>query len=90
MREPASRDQLFDAPTAGGGLFRDNLHRYLMQFQQEQALADAMKGVVTGAGCKDVRLLERLEAGGLVCHDDAQKVIPLCRLYDEFFKKELQ
>ena len=89
VRHPESRDQLFDAPTAGGGVFRDNLHRYLMQFQQEQTLASAMKDVVTGNGCKDVRLLERLEAGGLVRHDEARKVIPLCRLYAEFFKKEL-
>jgi len=90
VRKPESRDQLFDAQTAGGGVFRDHLHRYLMQFQQEEELAGAMKSVISGQGCKDVRMASRLEAAGLVCRDENQKVVPLCGLYAEFFRKELK
>ncbi len=88
-RNPASREQLFHTETAARDVFRDHLHRYLIQFQRDEKLAGAMKDVVMGIGCKDLRMVERLEAAGLVRRDETEQVIPVCRLYAEFFKKEL-
>jgi AAA-like domain/TIR domain len=79
-RRPESRDQLFDAPTAGRGVFRDHLHRYLIQLQREEELAATMKGIVNGQDSKDVRVVNRLEAAGLIRRDHNQRVVPLCRL----------
>ena len=88
-QEPASRDQLFDAKTAGGGVFREHLHRFLIQFQEEEVLVRAMRRIISGKGYDDVRIAHRLEAAGLVRHDENQKVVPLCQLYADFFGKEL-
>jgi hypothetical protein len=85
-----SRAKLFDPHTAGGGIFRDHLHRYLIQFQQEEKLAEAMRSIINGESCKDIKLVDRLESAGLVRWDKDQKIIPLCRLYAEFFEKELE
>ena len=48
-----------------------------------------MKQVVTGKGCDNPRLVERLEAAGLVKRNEHGKVVPLCELYAVFFGKEL-
>lgn len=88
-QEPESRHQLFDAQTAGGGIFRDHLRRYLIQFQREEVLAEAMKRVIRGDGVSDARLEERLEAAGLVRRDANQRLVPFCQLYAEFFSNEL-
>ena len=89
-QEPASRDQLFDAETAGGGVFREHLHRFLIRFQKEEALVRAMRRIISGNGCDDARIANRLEAAGLVRRDENQKVVPLCRLYADFFGNELE
>ncbi len=83
------REQLFEAHTAGGGVFRDHLRRYLIQFQRETALAQAMQGVIGGQGGTDARLVERLEAAGLVRGDANQRPVPFCQLYADFFRREL-
>ena len=88
-QNPDAWDRLFDVSAAGRGIFRDHLHRYLMQFQREPELAEAMKSVIRGRCCKDLKLKSRLEAAGLIRMDEQQNVLPLCRLYDEFFKREL-
>ena len=82
--------KLFDARTAGDGVFRDHLHRFLFHFQREAALAAAMKRVIGGEGCDDVRMASRLEAGGLVRRDKNMKVVPQCGLYADFFGQELR
>ncbi len=89
-RNPGSRDQLFNAETAGGGVFREHLHRYLLQFQKEEALFKAMQRITDGQGCEDVRIAGRLEAAGLVRRNADLKVVPLGRLYADFFSKELR
>lgn len=48
-----------------------------------------MKDVVYGKGCKDGALADRLESAGLVTYDETLKAVPACRLYAEYFKKEL-
>jgi AAA-like domain/TIR domain len=64
-RRPDSVGQLFDARSAGGGAFRDHLHRYLMHFQRDAALAEAMRRVIrgkfrTGTDPREPRWLTRL------------------------------
>ncbi|MCP4698783.1 MAG: toll/interleukin-1 receptor domain-containing protein [Gammaproteobacteria bacterium] len=88
--EPGSGSSLFDVRTASRKIFRDHLHRYLIHFQQETELANTMKSVIQSfGGCKDARLRSRLEAAGLVRWTEDDQVAPLCRLYAEFFGKEL-
>jgi len=90
-RYPDARARLFDTQAASRGIFRDHLHSYLVQFQRDKALAEAMKRIIKGSGCEDTRLVERLEAAGLVRRDDSGiKVVPACRLYAEFFGSELK
>lgn len=86
---PESQEKLFDAQTAGGGVFLEHLKHYLVQFQQEPELGGVMKRVIAGEGCEDVKLANRLEAAGLVQRDDSFKVICLCRLYKDYFGKVL-
>lgn len=38
---------LFDRTTAGQGVFRDHLHRYLIHFEQDSALAEAMRQLLS-------------------------------------------
>jgi hypothetical protein len=87
--QPERRTQFFDASSAGGGLFKDHLHRYLFRFQQDEALAAAMRRVIAGKGCDDIRMTNRLEAAGLVRWNEAHHVVPLCELYAEFFGQTL-
>ncbi len=88
-RDPTSQERLFDLNQDGGKVFRDHLHRYLIQFQCEAELAAAMKSVIAGKCCKNVRLESRLEAAGLIRRNERNQVVPLCRLYAEFFGREL-
>ena len=88
-KSPESREDFYRAETAGNGVFRQHLSRFLFQFQREPVLATTMKAVVWGKGCKDGALADRLESAGLVTYDEALKVVPACRLYAEYFKKEL-
>lgn len=92
VRNPRSADQLFDGATAAAHMFRDHLHRYRIQFQQAKDLATAMNRIISGKGYDDARLVDRLEAAGLIQRDPAQngKPVPLCRLYAEFFGNELK
>lgn len=82
-------EMLFDAESAGGAIFQDHLNHYLLKFQQDKSLKEAMKKVIFGKGCRDKKLEIRLKAAGLVQEDEHQKVIPLCKLYSDFFRKEL-
>jgi hypothetical protein len=86
---PERQELLFDAKSAGGGVFLDHLNRYLAQFQREPELWSAMRCVIAGRGCGDVRMAGRLEAAGLVRRDQALKVICHCALYKEYFTKVL-
>jgi hypothetical protein len=89
-RNPEARAKLFDSHVGSHGIFRDHLHSYLVQFQRKKALAEAMKEIIKGHGCEDAKLVERLEAAGLVRLDDSMKAVPACRLYAEFFGTELK
>ncbi len=85
--EPSSCDKLFDV---NNEIFRDHLNHFLIHFQKEKKLAEAMKDIISGAGCEDVKIANRLEAAGLVRWNDEQEVVPFCRLYSEYFGRELR
>jgi len=86
---PESLEQFFDGQSAGGGIFLDHLNHYLKQFQKDPGLRAAMKKVMAGKGCDDVRMTDRLEAAGLARRDPALKLICHCRLYKDYFSKVL-
>ncbi|MGD2092084.1 MAG: AAA-like domain-containing protein [Candidatus Aminicenantes bacterium] len=84
-----SYEQLLDVCLAGGKIFREHLEHYLAQFQREKSLKKMMINVIQEKGCNDVILAYRLLSAGLVRRDEQQKIVPLCRLYVDFFRKEL-
>lgn len=89
VRNPDAYEQLFDVWLAGRKIFREHLEFYLAQFQREKSLKEMMINVLQGKGCKDVLLANLLLSAGLVRRDDQEKIVPLCRLYVDFFKEEL-
>jgi serine/threonine-protein kinase len=89
VRNPRANSNLVDTNVSSRSIFRDHLHSYLVQFQRQKSLASAMKNIIKGNGCEDAKLVDRLEAAGLVRRDDSEKPFPACRLYAEFFGSEL-
>jgi hypothetical protein len=87
---PKSLELFFDGQNAGGGIFLDHLNHYLKQFQKEPDLRKAMKRVMAGERCDDVRMADRLEAAGLAKRDPALKLVCHCRLYRDYFSKALK
>ncbi len=87
--DPSVRDQIFDAPSAGGGIFRDHLHRYLLIFQQDVALAAGMRSVIKGWAINDYWVINRLISAGLVRRRSDGQIEPSCSLYHDFFSREL-
>ncbi|MEW6669349.1 MAG: AAA-like domain-containing protein [Thermodesulfobacteriota bacterium] len=88
--KPESRERFFDAQSGGGGIFRDHLNHYLKQFQKDRDLRAAMRKVIAGKGCDDLRMADRLEASGLARNDPEQRLICHCRLYRDYFSKVLE
>lgn len=78
---PGREAALFDAGSAGDGVFKEHLDQYVAKFQEQPELAAAMKGVIAVRGCKDVRLADRLTSAGLVREDAEGKLICACELY---------
>ena len=89
LEDKRARAMLFNERADSSGIFREHLNIYLVHFQQQKVLAGAMRNIIAGRGCKDARIVERLEAAGLVRRNEQQEVVPLCRLYAEFFGREL-
>ncbi len=90
VRKPDDLEKLFDAEIAGRAVFKNHLHRYLIHFQQEPDLAEPMRKIIDGKGCKDLKTAARLEAAGLITRDDDQTVVPACDLYADFFRQALR
>jgi hypothetical protein len=82
---PQQQEQLFDVRSAGGGVFLEHLKRHQVKFREKPELREAMKHVIAGQGCDDVRLANSLEASGLVIHDASFRAICSCQLYKEYF-----
>nr|VFK53761.1 MAG: AAA-like domain-containing protein [Candidatus Kentron sp. TUN]VFK67814.1 MAG: AAA-like domain-containing protein [Candidatus Kentron sp. TUN] len=88
-RNPENRADLFDGVSAGHGVFRDHLHRYLIQFQQDAPLTAAMGDLLAGRQVTIIKFADRLEAAGLATCDENNRYHPACRLYEEFFGNAL-
>lgn len=86
---PDSTERLFDPRSAGEGVFLTHLERFLRQFQKEPDLAQAMKEVIDGHGCEDIKMADRLEAAGLVQRAADQKIVCACSLYANYFKEKI-
>ena len=87
--EPARENDFFDAGTAGSGIFRSHINRYLSKLQEQPDLALSMKSVLAGNGCKDVKLAGRLSAAGLVKEDADGGLVCACQLYATYLKGKL-
>jgi hypothetical protein len=83
--DPASKDRLFDAESAGGGVFWDHLKHYQRQIQAEAGLCNAFQEIIAGNLCEDIRLAERLEAAGLVRRNADLSLACACGLYRNHF-----
>jgi hypothetical protein len=90
VRNPMFSDQHFNANTAGGGIFKEHLYRYMTEFESDKELADAMKKVIAGQSINELKMVARLEAAGLVQRDENQNIRPRCGLYAEFFRAKLK
>jgi hypothetical protein len=88
-QNPQNRSSLFDAKSAGGGVFKPHLDHYLTKFQKQKDLSVAMQRVIAGKGCSDVRLAERLSAAGLVKEDGDGKIVCACQLYATYLGQRL-
>ncbi len=84
--------QLLNIKTAGDGVFLDHLNRFLIQFHQDKALSQAMKKIVIQKDPQNGKLVNRLEAAGLVKFAKSEnefQILPFCDLYREFFRRGL-
>jgi hypothetical protein len=88
-REPGREAALLDADSAGDGVFKDHLDPYLAKLQAQPELATAMKHVVAGGGCSDVRLADRLAAAGLIRTDAKGDWVCACDLYAAYLAGRL-
>lgn len=86
---PDAQTDLFITAKTSHTLFKDHLQRFLLQFQQDRDMADAMRDLLNGLSCDNLKTVNRLEAAGLVRWDGGQKVVPACRLYAEYFSQTL-
>jgi hypothetical protein len=83
-------DQILNSKTAGNGIYREHLNRYLLRFQQDPPLARAMLSIIKGARCNNIDLIRRLEAAGLIRLNADNEPLPASELYRDFYRSELE
>ena len=88
-RSTDSWERFFDARTAGDGIFRNHLDRFLAYLQEDAELSKALKDIIKGRGCRSLKIVERLKASGLVKQQNDGRVFFQCELYALFFGREL-
>lgn len=88
-REPERQAEFFNPVQAADSIFQDHLRRFLKQFREEPILAEAMRKIVAGSSCDDMKLTDRLLAAGLAKTGTNGKLIPTCELYRVFFSRVL-
>jgi hypothetical protein len=88
-QQPEREAQLLDPVSAAGSIFKAHLDHYLARFQEQPDLTAAMKRVIAGHGCPNVRLADRLCAAGLAKEDDGAKIVCTCELYATYFGRRL-
>lgn len=82
-------DQFFTQAAHEHGPFGAHLRRHLMRLNGREDLVAALLEVITKHTCSDERLFHRLRGAGLVRREDAQRVLPRCALYADYFKERL-
>ncbi|MBC8134394.1 MAG: AAA-like domain-containing protein [Fibrella sp.] len=75
--------------TRNGGIFHVHLHRFLLRFQAEPDLRNALQGIIRGEGCPNLSLARRIELAGLARYDKEGRLVPACGLYATFFRDTL-
>jgi len=88
-RRPDAQQSLLETTQASAGIFKEHLERYWFQFQRDHELADAMRYILHGLSCENIKLANRLEAAGLIRWNVEQRAVPACRLYAEYFSAKL-
>jgi AAA-like domain len=83
-------DQLLQTANTESGVYSDHLRRHLIHLQQQPALAQAFKMLITSDRPLQLDTLEafKLESMGLV-HLQENQVIPRCELYRHYFRDRL-
>jgi len=71
------------------GPFGDHLRRILASLAQDQALRQAMIGVIRGEACPTTESFYRLRSAGLIYGDSANDARPRCQLYAAYLKERL-
>jgi DNA-binding winged helix-turn-helix (wHTH) protein len=71
------------------GPFGDHLRRMLASLAQDQALRQAMIGVMGGGACPTAESFYRLRSAGLISGDSAKDARPRCQLYVAYLKERL-
>ena len=93
LHELASRNlsfSEFEAQAARDeGPFGDHLRRILVSLAQDQALCDAMKGVLAGRPPSNPELFYRLRSSGVVTGESVRLMHPRCRLYEIYLMRHL-
>jgi serine/threonine-protein kinase len=71
------------------GPFGDHLRRISASLAQDQALRQAMIGVMGGGACPTAESFYRLRSAGLISGDSAKDARPRCQLYVAYLKERL-
>jgi hypothetical protein len=79
-----SAAELLADPLRDDHIFMTHLRQLLLRLDGSRRLADALKEVLRGENCRDLKALFQLESAGLVLLK-GEKFVPRCRLYADFF-----
>jgi hypothetical protein len=71
------------------GFFGDHLRRILVLLAEEPGLCDAVREVLQGRACPDLKSFYRLRAAGVLAGTSARDARPRCQLYATYLKKHL-
>jgi hypothetical protein len=80
--------ELFEHANDDNGPFRDHLKRFLLALREMPDVVGAFHEILQGRGCKDEKLVHRLESAGLAARVDGRAVAAF-PLYQEFFAGRL-
>ncbi|HEX7182081.1 MAG TPA: AAA-like domain-containing protein [Thermoanaerobaculia bacterium] len=88
LRKKARPEDLFENATEDNGPFGDHLRYYLLRLQEKRDLAIAFCQILQNEKCEDESLVYRLEAAGLIKRRSG-KIVPRCKLYEDYFRERL-
>jgi hypothetical protein len=89
VRSPDNRTTLFEARSAGGGVFEEHMHYYVDALRADHEMSSAMRLILRGVAPRDSGALSRLESAGLVMQGPRGEFVPLCELYTEYLREHI-